>query len=164
MAHTEPADGSGGRRASSAVGWAAWGLLMAGVAVAWAVPDAPARLRAWWRPVAAMPADCVLSAGPCTATFADGAQVTLSVEPPDAPADAPVTFTLRGAGVGAPTGVTVQGVDMYMGVFAPPLVAQGDAHVATMTLPFCTTDAMRWRLDALYEGRTAVFEIVSVAP
>ena len=149
---------------SAWLGWSAWGLLMFGVALAWWVPDLPATLRAWWRPVAQMSAGCDLAQGPCAARFADGGEVTLTVDPPHAPTNAPVTLTVREDGVGVPTGLAVLGVDMYMGLITLPLIADADAYVAQARLPLCTLDRMRWRVDVLFEDRTAVFHVVSVDP
>lgn len=143
----------------------AWVLAGGAILLAWVFPDALSRLRASTEAYAAMDPSCALADGPCSASFPDGQVVTLAVDPPHAPTAVPLTFTVSLNGGGpAPTRLEILGIDMYMGVTSVPLSASEEGFEGTGTLPLCTTERMRWRVDALFPDRVAGFDLVSTRP
>lgn len=134
------------------------GLLVVAVATAavglWWVPDIGSRVRQTGTYAQADPS-CVLGQTACTATFDDGVQVKLQVDPPGMPTETPLTFRVQVEPPGStPQAVELQGVDMNMGLLRVPLNDQG---VGTVVVPVCTTEQMRWQADVVLDDRTAGF-------
>jgi len=113
----------------------------------------PSQLRALLTPEAAQAtaAGCDIRAAPCTATFDDGAQVTLDVTPRGLPEGSALTFTITAPGPAR--AVEAAGTNMNMGLTQLPVV-DNEAHGF---LPSCT-ERMEWQLDVvLTDGRRALF-------
>lgn len=142
----------------------AWGLPLALLALLWWFPDAVSRIRQHSAPYAGMPTDCLLAEGPCTATFADGREVRLTLTPGRPQASSVLTFHLHTPPSLTPRQVQVQGLDMNMGL-ATYLVTPGPdpgTWTASGALPICTEQTMTWRADVLFDDRSAGFTFSSV--
>lgn len=127
-----------------------------------AFPDLVSRFRQRVNPYAAMPPECDLGSGACTATFPDGQEVVLRVSPQSLRHQDPLTLTVQVEGRAQPQSVELQGADMPMGLVKLPLSADHDLWSATGHLPACSTERMQWRADVILDDRVAGFTFWSV--
>ncbi len=141
-----------------------WGFALLVLALAWAFPDAIARLRAWGSTYAEAAPGCDLDRGPCTARFPDGTEVRLRATPHPVGPDGQVHLWVEAPL--PPRTVEIYGIDMAMGLVRAPLAPALDAEgwTARVTLPACTSKRMRWRADVLFDDRIAGFTLVSTRP
>jgi len=102
---------------------------------------------------------CDVRAGPCTARFADGGDVTLEVDPRGIPVMQPLVLqvTIQGIEVSA-VAVDFTGVDMNMGYNRPSLapVGSGSWQGAGM-LPTCVRARMLWEAKVLLTTPRGLF-------
>ncbi len=102
---------------------------------------------------------CDVRAGPCTARFADGGEVTLEVDPRGIPVMQPLVLrvTIQGIEVSA-VAVDFAGVDMNMGYHRPSLapVGSGSWRGAGM-LPSCVRARMLWEAQVLLTTPRGLF-------
>lgn len=143
------------RRTLAAV--AALAALALGAGLLWAVPDLVSQARRMGSYADAEPA-CDLAEGPCTATFADGTEVTLDITPRGLPTETPLTLRATVEGDATPTAVELQGVDMNMGLLRTALTPDPEGGFSgRLVVPVCTTERMTWHADVVLQDRTAGF-------
>lgn len=130
-----------------------WGLLIGLAAVILIVVAVKLRPGGGEEPilVGAADGDCELRAGPCTARFAGGGEVTLDIAPRGIPLAAPLDLQVgvRGLTVSA-AAVDFVGTDMYMGYNRPALTADGAGRFrGAGMLPVCIRNRMAWEARVL---------------
>lgn len=133
------------------------GVVLVAIGVLAAFPDALLQIRAAWGDQALADRACNPSAGPCIATFADGAAVTLRVRPEIVRATEPLTLEVEAPEPLRAVGVAMQGVEMNMGLVTVPLAARDGRYVGEGATPACTVERMTWRVDVDLGDRTAIF-------
>lgn len=111
--------------------------------------------------------DCDLQLGPCTATFADGAAVTLSLAPRPIAVMQPLTLAVEIQGIDpGSVAVDFQGVEMNMGYNRSELKPESPArYTGEAMMPVCTRERMEWRVQVIVrtaEGyRAAPYRLVT---
>ncbi|WP_295585163.1 hypothetical protein [uncultured Lamprocystis sp.] len=102
---------------------------------------------------------CDVRAGPCTAGFAGGGEVTLDVEPRGIPVTRPLVLrvAIRGLEVSA-VAVDFAGIDMNMGYNRPSLAPVGSgAYRGGGMLPTCVRARMLWEARVLLTTPRGLF-------
>jgi hypothetical protein len=96
-------------------------------------------------------ADCELRAGPCTARFPGGGEVTLDIAPRDLPLATPLALAVAVRGLTASAAaVDFVGTEMYMGYNRPALTADGAGRFrGGAMLPVCIRRRMAWEARVL---------------
>lgn len=95
---------------------------------------------------AALDPDCMLNHGACSASLADGASVTIAIEPRPIIAASPLHISLQTQGMEA-TGVVVdfRGESMNMGLNQFRMEPQESGHFRVeAVLPVCVRNSMLW--------------------
>jgi hypothetical protein len=146
--------------------WAA-GLAAAAFATALALlgrhPDLVSEVRSWGAETVTV--DCDPGTGPCVATFADGAAVTLGIGGAAVVAGPPLPWIVESS-AGELVFMELRGLSMSMGLTRIPLAPEGEGRwSARASLPVCTSTEMRWRADVVVDSgarrRVARFDFTS---
>ncbi len=90
---------------------------------------------------------CDLQSGPCSTSFSDGIQVSLSITPRPIPVLKQLKLTSEIQGIEAnAVEIDIVGVGMNMGYNRPELAASGKANQfqGESILPICLMDTMQW--------------------
>ncbi|MDO6459449.1 hypothetical protein Q4485_01920 [Granulosicoccaceae sp. 1_MG-2023] len=97
---------------------------------------------------AALNPACDLHSGPCTATFSDGSQLTLSISPQPIVQQEPLTLQVRISGLTVDSmQADIVGIGMNMGYNRPALTARPDGHFSGRAiLPVCVLTEMPWEI------------------